>query len=104
MLSFSKDPKVKENKGFLGLIGPHSPYQALYDKLIDKEIHHIDIVHTDYGWHIIQLMDKQKFDPPSIDLIEPQLQAMIREKWLTHLYEKLKKDHQIIYYAYQEKE
>ena len=52
-------------------------------------------VQTQYGWHVIQLEDKRDLEPPSLEQVEKQITAALRQQRLQEYVVKLRNDAKI---------
>ncbi|MFD1882680.1 peptidylprolyl isomerase [Paracoccus pacificus] len=69
------------NKGDLGWFTPDmmvAPFSEAVVKLKPNEIS--QPVQTDFGWHIIKLLETREVKPPAFDEVKPQLAMQIRRE------------------------
>ncbi len=86
----SKDPGSKDKGGELGWASPNSyvkPFGEALGKLKKGEYTKTP-VHSDFGYHVIQLDDSRPASPPPFEQVKPQLQQRANQQ----LVEKLVKD------------
>ncbi|WP_437883291.1 SurA N-terminal domain-containing protein [Pseudomonas sp. LRF_L74] len=71
---FSQDPGSAANGGDLGFAG-----QGVYDPAFEKSLYALskgeisEPVHSEFGWHLIKLLDVQKADVPSFASLKEKL-------------------------------
>lgn len=82
--SSSKDSSTRDKGGEIGWFsaGQTSPAVAkVLGDMVNGEITATPI-HMQVGWHIIQLEDTRKVDPPTFDAVKEQLKAAVKQERL----------------------
>lgn len=82
--SSSKDTSTRDKGGEIGwfLAAQTSPVIAkVLNDMVNGEITQAPI-HMQVGWHIIQLEDTRKIDPPAFDAVKEQIKAAVRQERL----------------------
>jgi peptidyl-prolyl cis-trans isomerase C len=70
----STDPSAKQNGGDLGFFSKGQMVKPFEDKAFTMEVGQVsDPVQSQFGWHIIKVVEKRKSSPPTIDQIGQQL-------------------------------
>lgn len=78
---FSDDPGSKDDGGDLGFAGP-----GVYEPAFEKALYALSKgelsapVRTDYGWHLIKLLDVQAPEIPSFESLEEKLTADLKSQ------------------------
>ncbi len=88
----SKDPGSKDKGGELGWASPNSyvkPFGEALGKLKKGEYTKTP-VHSDFGYHVIQLDDSRPASPPSFDQVKPQLQQRASQQQVEKLVKELR--------------
>ena len=90
----SKDPGSKDNGGDLGWNSPDAyvkPFSEALTKL-EKGKYTTTPVKSDFGYHVIELVDVRDSTPPPFDQVKPQLQQRMQQQVIEkHIAELLKK-------------
>jgi peptidyl-prolyl cis-trans isomerase C len=87
----------KTNGGEIGWFTPDhmvKPFADAVESLKPGEFTHTP-VHTQYGWHIIQLEDERPFTPPSFDSVQQRLVQIVESKEFTDYVDGLMKQAKI---------
>ena len=88
----SKDPGSKDKGGELGWSSPASyvkPFGEALTKLKKGEYTKTP-VHSDFGYHVIQLDDSRPANPPPFDQVKPQLQQRASQQQIETLVKELR--------------
>ena len=88
----SKDPGSKDKGGELGWSSPASyvkPFGEALTKLKKGEYTKAP-VHSDFGYHVIQLDDSRPANPPPFDQVKPQLQQRASQQQIETLVKELR--------------
>jgi len=88
----SKDPGSAEKGGDLGW-APATNYVAPFAKAVTglKKGQTADKpVQTQFGWHVIQVVDTRPIQFPPLDQVRPQLEEMLRQQMLADYQKKLR--------------
>jgi peptidyl-prolyl cis-trans isomerase C len=88
----SKDPGSKDKGGELGWASPNSyvkPFGEALAKLKKGEYTKTP-VHSDFGYHVIQLDDSRPASPPPFDQVKPQLQQRAGQMQVEKLVKELR--------------
>ena len=88
----SKDPSGAQNGGDLGWFTKDQMVPAFAEAAFKLDKGQIsDPVHTQFGWHIIQVEDKRIKAPPTFDQAKPQLENYVAHRAQAELVENLRK-------------
>jgi peptidyl-prolyl cis-trans isomerase C len=81
----------KDNGGDLGWFQTESMVQPFADavKALQKGQFTTTPVQTEYGWHVIQLVDTRNVQPPSFDSVKEQLREAAQHRQLSSLINQL---------------
>ena len=88
----SKDPGSKDKGGELGWSSPAAyvkPFAEALTKLKKGEYTKTP-VHSDFGYHVIQLDDSRPANPPPFDQVKPQLQQRASQQQIETLVKELR--------------
>ena len=88
----SKDPGSKDKGGELGWSSPASyvkPFGEALTKLKKGEYTKTP-VHSDFGYHVIQLDDSRPANPPPFDQVKPQMQQRASQQQIETLVKELR--------------
>lgn len=88
----SKDPGSKDKGGELGWSSPNAyvkPFGEALAKLKKGEYTKVP-VHSDFGYHVIQLDDSRAMTPPPFDQVKPQLQQRAGQQQVENLVKELR--------------
>ena len=88
----SKDPGSKDKGGELGWSSPAAyvkPFGEALTKLKKGEYTKTP-VHSDFGYHVIQLDDSRPANPPPFDQVKPQLQQRASQQQIETLVKELR--------------
>jgi peptidyl-prolyl cis-trans isomerase C len=88
----SKDPGSKDKGGELGWSSPAAyvkPFGEALGKLKKGEYTKVP-VHSDFGYHVIQLDDSRPMTPPPFDQVKPQLQQRAGQQQVENLVKELR--------------
>ena len=88
----SKDPGSKDKGGELGWSSPNSyvkPFGEALGKLKKGEYTKTP-VHSDFGYHVIQLDDSRPASPPPFEQVKPQLQQRANQQLVEKLVKELR--------------
>ena len=88
----SKDPGSKDKGGELGWSSPAAyvkPFGEALTKLKKGEYTKTP-VHSDFGYHVIQLDDSRPANPPPFDQVKPQLQQRASQQQIENLVKELR--------------
>ncbi|CUH64909.1 putative parvulin-type peptidyl-prolyl cis-trans isomerase precursor [Thalassovita gelatinovora] len=78
------------NGGSLGWFGPGMMVPPFEDAVVAMEAGEVsDPVETQFGWHVIKLIETRNAPKPSFDEVRPQLEGNLQEKTITALLEDL---------------
>jgi peptidyl-prolyl cis-trans isomerase C len=70
----STDPSAKQNGGDLGFFSKGQMVKPFEDKAFSMEVGQVsDPVQSQFGWHIIKVVDKRKSSPPSLEQVQQQI-------------------------------
>lgn len=88
----SKDPGSKDKGGDLGWSSPNSYVKPFADALskLKKGEYTKAPVHSDFGYHVIQLEDSRPLTPPPYDQVKPQLQQRASQQQVENLVKELR--------------
>ncbi|MBK6631825.1 MAG: peptidylprolyl isomerase [Betaproteobacteria bacterium] len=80
----SKDPGNKDRGGDLGWAAPSGYVKSFADALVKLEKGKFSAapVHTEFGWHVIQLDDIRDLKHPGLDEVKPQIQQRLQQQML----------------------
>ena len=80
----SKDPGNKDRGGDLGWAAPSGYVKSFADALVKLEKGKFSAapVHTEFGWHVIQLDDIRDLKHPGLDEVKPQIQQRLQQQIL----------------------
>jgi peptidyl-prolyl cis-trans isomerase C len=76
---FSKDPGASKQGGDLGFFGQHDmvpEFSKAAFTLKDGEISS-EPVHTQFGWHVIQVIERKQEPPPSFEQVQNELRQRL---------------------------
>ena len=78
----STDPGSKDNGGDLGYFTKDKMVPEFADAAfkLDKGKYTETPVHSQYGWHVIQVLDKRNQPLPTFDQVKPQLASMVLQE------------------------
>src|SRR5574343_652328 len=88
----SKDPGSKDKGGELGWSSPAAyvkPFGEALTKLKKGEYTKVP-VHSDFGYHVIQLDDSRPMTPPPFEQVKPQLQQRAGQQQVENLVKELR--------------
>jgi peptidyl-prolyl cis-trans isomerase C len=92
----SKDPSGASNGGDLGYFTKKDMVPEFADAAFKLDKGQIsDPVHTQFGWHIIQVEDKRIKPTPTFDQVKPQLVSYVARRAQEELVENLRKSAKI---------
>ena len=92
----SKDPGASKNGGDLGWFTKAQMVPAFADAAFKLDKGQIsDPVHTQFGWHIIQVTDKRIKPTPTFDQVKDQLKTYIARQAESQLVDNLRKSAKI---------
>jgi len=88
----SKDPGSKDKGGELGWSSPAAYVKPFGDALtkLKKGEYTKTPVHSDFGYHVIQLDDSRPANPPPFDQVKPQLQQRASQQQIENLVKELR--------------
>jgi peptidyl-prolyl cis-trans isomerase C len=88
----SKDPGSKDSGGDLGwsAAGNYVPPFAEALTKLEKGKFTETPVQTQFGWHVIQLEDSRKQEPPAFETIKPQLEQRANQEQIQKMVEELR--------------
>lgn len=80
----SKDPGSKDKGGELGWSSPANFVKPFGDaiKSLPKGKFSAEPVHTQFGWHVIEVEDVRDAKFPTFDEVKPQLEEHARSAWI----------------------
>jgi peptidyl-prolyl cis-trans isomerase C len=88
----SKDPSGAQNGGDLGWFTKDQMVPEFAEAAFKLDKGQIsDPVHTQFGWHVIQVVDKRIKPPPSFDQAKPQLENYVAHRAQAELVDNLRK-------------
>jgi peptidyl-prolyl cis-trans isomerase C len=89
----SDDPGSKEGGGDLGYFTKDKMVPEFADAAfkLDKGKYTETPVHSQYGWHVIQVLDKRSQPLPSFDQVKPQLTGVVMQQEEGKIMEGLRK-------------
>jgi len=88
----SKDPSGAQNGGDLGWFTKDQMVPEFAEAAFKLDKGQIsDPVHTQFGWHIIQVVDKRIKPPPTFDQAKPQLENYVAHRAQAELVDNLRK-------------
>jgi peptidyl-prolyl cis-trans isomerase C len=88
----SKDPSGASNGGDLGWFTKDQMVPAFSEAAFKLDKGQIsDPVHTQFGWHIIQVEDKRSKPTPTFDQVKPQLESFVARRAQAELVDNLRK-------------
>ena len=92
----SKDPSGAQNGGDLGWFTKDQMVPAFAEAAFKLDKGQIsDPVHTQFGWHIIQVEDKRIKAPPTFEQVKPQLENYVAHRAQAELVDSLRKSAKI---------
>ena len=88
----SKDPGSKDKGGDLGWSSPNSYVKPFANALsaLKKGEYTKTPVHSDFGYHVIQLDDSRPLTPPPYEQVKPQLQQRASQQQVENLVKDLR--------------
>jgi peptidyl-prolyl cis-trans isomerase C len=89
----SKDPGSAKNGGDLGWFSATSMVKPFSDAVAALQKGQVtpEPVQTQYGWHVIQLIDVRSPEPPAFDSVKQQVQMIAQRKKLQSYLDELRK-------------
>ena len=75
----STDPSARQNGGDLGFFGPGMMVKPFEDAAfaLTEPGQLSEPVESQFGWHVIKLVEKRQSQPPTLDALRPQLQQQV---------------------------
>jgi foldase protein PrsA len=95
---YSKDPGSKQKGGDLGWF-PRGKMLPSFEKAafaMNKKGEISQVVESQFGFHIIKLLDDKKEDYATLDEVKPMINAKLKEQEFMNNLEELKKNYQIV--------
>ena len=92
----SKDPGAKEQGGDLGFFTKDQMVPEFAEAAFKLDKGQLsDPVKTQFGWHVIQVEDKRKKQPPDFEQVKDQIETFVQRKAQAELIQKLRADAKI---------
>ncbi len=87
----------KETGGELGWVGPSQVVKPFGDAMaeLEKGKHSTSPVQTQFGWHVIDVLDIRTQEPPPFEQVKDQLKLQIRQQKLAQMVTELRKSAEI---------
>ena len=86
----SKDEKSKATGGTIGYILKGQVVPAFEEKAFTMKVNEIsDPVKTDFGWHIIKVLDKRKATVPTKEQATPNIESKLAQEIITKYFKEL---------------
>lgn len=87
---YSKDEASKTDEGSIGYVLKGQVVPAFEKKAFSMKVNEIsDPVKTDFGWHIIKVLDKRKATVPTKEQAAPSIKAKLSQEIITKYFQQL---------------